>query len=908
MPSRFAFLALALLLLAGAPGAGHAHAADYATAEEAIAAVVQRYEAEIDPARALYVGPLHSDGGWAYAVAQPLDPVTGKPLQELIPILARQTESGWEAIAPALAPTDEFNAWLDGVPAELLDESDKAFLRQPEASVASTTATFSGHYLPWPGGRFATVTQRDGTGHVGQIDFVVDWPIDYGDDALYNTKAGTVVFVKESSPDPDENCDSYDCWKKANAVVVQHGPAEYSWYVHLAYNSVPDNIYVGLQIPAGVQIGRQGRTGWTTGDHLHYMVSSGHYSWTDPNDPNALMWATGIAATDFVEKRWDELYWQESYYSTNYGQEIPLRRSIDGLVRDGYGRAAGGAAVALLRADGLGEPRSAATDGLGTYKFPLVEDGQYVAGAGLDGKWQMVSVTASGMAGVEAPAISLTRSCGSAALPLEQAVEALVCADSAGASLPLDSSLPLSTAVVAPLVLNTHSGVNNVYLAWAPTNSGAVSRYRVLRATGDSTAFTSLATTPETVYFDQSALAGGTRACYRVQAQRADGSVLAESNTSCVVAQTVSLWVPHVEARPGDPIMVPVNIRNARGLRLGSADIWLDYNPRLLALRDVTAGTLARDYDWDFSVSSQGDLSRVRISSASSSQPPALYGSGALFWLTFDVLYSDVPASPLDLHDDVDGAGGSTIYPPGSTQPVALAQLDGAFYIEPVQAYGTGDLDGDGRVESADGLLAARLASGGPGTARQVRAADLTGDGRLDAADASALLAYAAGGSWPVSAGAAPALPGTASLSNVTAILGGTAVTTLSVSGAGAWSGGTFWLAYDPALVAGVINAVPVGVAAGRQVAFTDEGAGLARVVVSGAGPMTGEGPVAEITLRVGGAVPSGTSTPLVLAGTALHDAAAQDYATSSLQLVTARANSTLTVEYLAAFLPAIAR
>jgi hypothetical protein len=61
-----------------------------------------------------------------------------------------------------------------------------------------------------------------------------------------------------------------------------------------------------------------------------------------------------------------------------------------------------------------------------------------------------------------------------------------------------------------------------------------------------------------------------------------------------------------------------------------------------------------------------------------------------------------------------------------------------------------------------------------------------------------------------------------------------------------------------------------------------------------------------EIILRVGSTVPSGTTTQLALIDTALHDAAAQDYATSSLQLVTHRVSSLLQVEYLASFLPRI--
>ena len=158
-----------------------------------------------------------------------------------------------------------------------------------------------------------------------------------------------------------------------------------------------------------------------------------------------------------------------------------------------------------------------------------------------------------------------------------------------------------------------------------------------------------------------------------------------------------------------------------------------------------------------------------------------------------------------------------------------------------------------------------------------------------------------------MSTGTPEAQAGIASLDNVTSILSGSAVTDLRITGAAGWSGGTFWLAYDPALVRGVVNAAPAGIGAGRQVAFYDDGAGLARVVIGGAAPLSGSGVVAEITFRVGSSVPSGTSTRLILADAALHNADAQDYATS-FQLFTERVSSTLYVEYLASFLPSVNR
>lgn len=892
------------LVLAASPARAGQIAAGYPTAAAAIDAAVRIYEEQIDPAHWLQLGELHQDGDWAYRIAQPVDAQTGEMQHEVIPLLARLTPDGWQVIAPALAPAAEFNAWLYELSPSLMDDSLKGYLQLYDTSRAPEDY-FSGHFLPWPGGRWGKVTQRDGVGHYGQIDFYVE-----GD--VYSSKPGRVAFIKESSPDPDEACSSFEaCWRKANVVVIQHGPQEYSWYLHLAYNSVPDNIYVGLDIPAGVKIGVQGRTGYTwggTGYHLHFMVSTGHYAWSDPNNPDALMWATGVERTDFIEKQWDELLPSYNFLSQNWGSTIPQRNSVDGVVRDSAGRLVGGAAVALLSGSGLGPARLAATDGLGTYKFQQVLEGDYVSGAGYGGYWQMATLPAAGAASLDVPALELSRSCSATGLtPLEIQVVALVCAGSTAA--PLEESLaPTTVSAAAPLVLNAHSGIDNSFLQWEPTNNVEVSQYRVLRALGDSTTYTSLGLTSQVFYVDSSAVPAGTRACYRVDAQRANGTIVATSNTSCTTGQSLSLWAPHVEGRQGDTVSIPVNIRNAHGLRLNASTIALDYDPRLLALRSVSTGVLASGYDWYTSTTLNGDIAQVRVNSIST-QPPLLYGSGALFWLTFDVLASEVISSPLTLRQYVPGGGGSTIYTPANpTQPVALQLLPGAFYMEPQQPYRRGDVDGDGVVTAADGAMAAHVASNmAQATARQLRAAEVSGDGRVDAADSAAILRYAAQGAWPT--GAAPAAaPAVIRIDDATGIQSGLVETTLRISSAGAWAGGSVWLAYDPARIAGLVAAEPAGIAAGQQVAFDDAGAGLARIVLSSSVPLASSGAFASVTLRVAPNIPSGSSTPLVLAAAALNDSSGRDYATSVLQTNTTLLGGTLLVEYLSAYLPTIQR
>ena len=168
---------------------------------------------------------------------------------------------------------------------------------------AQTLAQGNNEYrLPWPVGKTGRVSRRDGNGHLNQVDFRVP------DGAVYASKPGRVVFIKESS---NQNCTQAPpdpCWQRANMVVIQHGPSEYTWYVHLAQNSVP--VWLGSYVEAGTRIGTEGATGYTipaNAVHLHFMRSTGHTAWTPPGDPNRAPWATGIVPVDFEEARWANL-------------------------------------------------------------------------------------------------------------------------------------------------------------------------------------------------------------------------------------------------------------------------------------------------------------------------------------------------------------------------------------------------------------------------------------------------------------------------------------------------------------------------------------------------------------------------------------------------------------------------
>lgn len=271
---------------------------------------------------------IRHEGNWAYAIAESVNTHDPSTEREFVPILAHFDAGEWRVMAPRVDPTAQYNDFLRQLPDYLIDEATRAFLYQQE-TIANLGAilNFSGHNLPWRRDEIGYVTRKNGLDHENQVDFDILGNSASGD--VFASKPGTVVFVKESS---NAGGCSFSDWQKANMVVVQHSSHEYSWYVHLAQNSVP--VSVGASIGFGTKVGVEGNTGYACGIHLHFMGSSDHTQWTNPNDPNAAPWGTGITAVDFAEASWDSLSPGVPYRSQNgsSGGTPPTCPSSDGVI------------------------------------------------------------------------------------------------------------------------------------------------------------------------------------------------------------------------------------------------------------------------------------------------------------------------------------------------------------------------------------------------------------------------------------------------------------------------------------------------------------------------------------------------------------------------------------------------
>lgn len=266
---------------------------------------------------------VNASGAWAYAIAQLVSgpSVQGVIPHTVVPLIGVYKFGDWQIVMPSADNAAEFNALLRDLPANLMDEATKAYLEQPaprDPFGIANALNFGGHKLPWLKGQPGWAFSKDNPGHVNQVDFDIQGLAAPGD--VLASKSGVVVFVKQGS---SAGACSFSAWKQANMVVVQNGASEYTWYVHLAPNSVP--LRAGDTVSQGSKVGVEGATGYVCGTHVHMMVSAKPATWTNPNDPNDAPWpnTNDLAPVDFVEVSWAALQNGQTYISQNDGAPPP---------------------------------------------------------------------------------------------------------------------------------------------------------------------------------------------------------------------------------------------------------------------------------------------------------------------------------------------------------------------------------------------------------------------------------------------------------------------------------------------------------------------------------------------------------------------------------------------------------
>ena len=84
---------------------------------------------------------------------------------------------------------------------------------------------------------------------------------------VHAARGGTVIKVEERN---NRSCADRSCNKFNNYITIYHDDGTFADYVHLKVNGALVN--VGDKVEQGQHIGYSGKTGWTTGPHLHFIV------------------------------------------------------------------------------------------------------------------------------------------------------------------------------------------------------------------------------------------------------------------------------------------------------------------------------------------------------------------------------------------------------------------------------------------------------------------------------------------------------------------------------------------------------------------------------------------------------------------------------------------------------------
>ena len=204
--------------------------------------------------------------------------------------------------------------WIKGVGGESMDARGGGEVTTgPKEKVASESETLVGGnpldkpaYINSgyaPNGR--TDIPGNNSPHYG-IDLIPNYDKIGDQNARYSTNVtsrfkGTIERVVNNVPDTDTAEKHNGVWSynkghaAGNNVVIRVDPGQdpnhpngfYVTNMHLKANSIPSNIAVGNKVNIGDKIGVMGRTGWSTGEHLHYQFSEDYTNKSTTWDPTS---------------------------------------------------------------------------------------------------------------------------------------------------------------------------------------------------------------------------------------------------------------------------------------------------------------------------------------------------------------------------------------------------------------------------------------------------------------------------------------------------------------------------------------------------------------------------------------------------------------------------------------------
>lgn len=184
-------------------------------------------------------------------------------------VLATLSTDGWEVLLRGdLGWEQTLNQLPEGyLPAELQPA--------PEQGLAENLQSIWGYYLPYVAG---TAHKLEGSvlhfhnypplGYPSCAQEYCQYAYDFTDAGhfpLVAAHAGTVISSRDICSDGNTGCTNY-------IVLFDGASGVYQIYLHLAYGTIPNHLVSGVTVNRGAYIGDTDDTGYSTSEHVHFMI------------------------------------------------------------------------------------------------------------------------------------------------------------------------------------------------------------------------------------------------------------------------------------------------------------------------------------------------------------------------------------------------------------------------------------------------------------------------------------------------------------------------------------------------------------------------------------------------------------------------------------------------------------
>jgi len=286
--------------------------------------------------------------------------------------------------------------------------------------------------------------------------------------------------------------------------------------------------------------------------------------------------------------------------------------------------------------------------------------------------------------------------------------------------------------ITIPTGFSAIAGADCIVLKWNPNPESYLKGYNLYRETSVSGSFgTTVNSGPinGTIYTD-TGLTKGQTYYYRLAAVDArDDSESPKSSIAQATVGRIRIWMSDYRGKAGDTVRLRINVDNGMGILGNGISIFTRFDPSLLTFKNVERSVIA---DKLMIVDNLvGDEVRM-IAVAQTGLK--LAGEGHIFDLLFSVSESAAPGQvcthAFTFVEMVDGA----------MQPLDVDYSSTASFTV-ASDYIMGDLTGNGKVSTADAVMALQMSLGNiPPTAIQLSAGDINGNGAVDIGDVISIM------------------------------------------------------------------------------------------------------------------------------------------------------------------------